>query len=213
MALFTSPFYGTELYTPDQTPFKSLFRMLDEFDNYSRQQGPEGGEQPPKRVSAVRSFNPKFDVRETEEAYELYGELPGIEREHINIQFTEPQTVVISGRVQRSYTSGTPPAGLLEQGNHHATVEDAPAEGDNVEGKQVARKNNQEVKKTEKQQQQKQPVERYWLSERSIGEFSRTFGFPTRVEQEAVEANLSNGVLYIKVPKAKKQEARRIAIN
>jgi hypothetical protein len=128
---------------------------------------------------------------------------------------------VIRGRVERQYTSSTPPAGLVEGGpqasgaitaegephpSHKATVEDEGAEKKNGE-KQVAKKEG------EQQQQPQQPAEKFWVSERSIGEFSRTFSFPGRIDQEGVSANLTNGLLSITVPKAKKHESRRIAVN
>lgn len=34
------------------------------------------------------------------------------------------------------------------------------------------------------------PAYRYWVSERSVGEFHRSFAFPARVDREGVEANL-----------------------
>ncbi|KAK4245718.1 heat shock-like protein [Corynascus novoguineensis] len=49
-------------------------------------------------------FNPKFDIRETEDAYEFYGELPGLQRENLNIELPDPQTLVVSGQVERSYS-------------------------------------------------------------------------------------------------------------
>jgi len=215
MALFASPFYGPDLYGPEK-PFQNLFRMLDEFDTYSRQQGTNEAGERTKRLTAVRTFNPKFDVRETNEAYELHGELPGIDRDQINIQFTEPQTLVISGHVERSYTSGTPPAGLLEHSSsHRPTVEDAPADDDKSNGKPLAKSDAGQVKTVDdkQQQQQQQPAYKFWLSERSVGAFTRTFGFPTQVDQDAVKASLENGVLNITVPKAKKQEPRQITIS
>jgi len=214
MALFASPFYGAELYGSEK-PFQNLFRMLDEFDTYSRQQGTnEAGEQA-KRLTAVRTFNPKFDVRETSEAYELHGELPGINRDRISIQFTDSQTLVISGHVERSYASDNLPAGLPDHDDSlRATVEDAPADPDESNGKHLARSAATQAKKADDKQQQQQPAaDKIWLSERSVGAFTRTFGFPTRVDQDAVKASLENGVLSITVPKAKKQESRRITIS
>lgn len=67
----------------------------------------------------------------------------------------------------------------------------------------------------EHQQQQEHPEpakERYWVSERSVGEFARTFAFPGRIDQENVTANLTNGILNIVVPRAAAPEARRINI-
>lgn len=215
MSLFPRGFYASD---PN---FTSLFRLLDDFDTYNRevQGGKEGGR---NTRQLARTFNPKFDVRETETAYELHGELPGIDRENVTMEFTDPQTVVIRGRVERTYSSGNLPStnasAITEKGEDHAsahkvTVEDEAAEeakerGNN--GTQVAKHQNGHV---EQQQQRKGPVEKYWVSERSVGEFSRTFSFPTRVDQDTVTANLKDGILSVVVPKAKKNETRRIAIN
>jgi len=54
---------------------------------------------------------------------------------------------------------------------------------------------------------------KYWLSERSVGEFSRSFNFPTQVDQDSVTANFKDGILNILVPKVKKHESKRIAIS
>ncbi len=56
-------------------------------------------------------------------------------------------------------------------------------------------------------------ADKYWLSERSIGEFSRSFKFASRVDQDAVTAHLDNGVLTVTVPKAKAYEPLHIAVN
>jgi HSP20 family molecular chaperone IbpA len=223
-----SAFFPRTLYGADPS-FTPLFRLLDDFDNYSREVGnttTTNGRHHGRHGGHVRAFNPKFDVRETEEAYELHGELPGIAREQVNIEFTEPQTLVVRGRVERSYTSGTPPAALeggpakaaITQGeaashSHKTTVTDE--EFENVESGSSAETAQPagEVAKTEKKAAAEEPKEKYWVSERSVGEFSRTFSFPGRIDQDAVSANLNNGILSIVVPKAKKAEARRIAIN
>lgn len=217
MSLFPRNFYGAD------TSFTPLFRLLDDFDNYRTEvQGSNGSGRKGHGISG-RTFSPKFDVRETENTYELHGELPGIERENVSIEFTEPQTLVIRGHVERTYQAGNPPAGYVEGAKmsgaiteggeehhpskaHKATVED--------EATEKAKEQGSVAKKDEHQQERpQQPREKYWVSERQVGEFSRTFSFPTRVDHDGVTASLVNGVLSITVPKAKKQENRRIAIN
>ncbi|KAK0635428.1 HSP20-like chaperone, partial [Bombardia bombarda] len=42
---------------------------------------------------------PRFDVHETKTGYELHGELPGVERENLRIEFTDDDALVISGHV------------------------------------------------------------------------------------------------------------------
>ncbi|KAH7019606.1 hypothetical protein EDB80DRAFT_870237 [Ilyonectria destructans] len=68
------------------------------------------------------SGQPNFDVRETGEAYELYGELPGMNKEEVHIEFTEPQTMVIRGKTEQTCTSGTPPAGLVRVTTIDSTI-------------------------------------------------------------------------------------------
>jgi HSP20 family molecular chaperone IbpA len=64
----------------------------------------------------------------------------------------------------------------------------------------------------QQQQHKKTPDFKYWVTERSIGEFSRTFNLPTRVDQGAVTASLKDGILTVVIPKSKKHEARRIVV-
>lgn len=68
------------------------------------------------------------------------------------------------------------------------------------------------VEQQQPHQQQQQPESRSWLSERFTGDFSRSFSFSERVDQEAVRASLSNGILSIVVPKAAKPENRKITV-
>ncbi|KAM0299252.1 hypothetical protein HYE67_009135 [Fusarium culmorum] len=213
MAFFPRNFYNSD------ASFTPLFRLLDDFDSYSRQgTNGNGG----ARRSGLSHWQPKFDVRETGESYELHGELPGMNKSDVHIEFTEPQTMLIRGKTERTYTAGTPPAGLVEgteargaitddseehSNSHHATVED--------EEQAKAHEASTEVTHHEQPQEvEKKPVDqsKYWLTERSFGEFSRSFNFPTRVDQENVSARFNDGILSIVVPKAKKHESRRINV-
>ncbi|CAN8098766.1 unnamed protein product [Discula destructiva] len=207
MSLFPRSYFGPE------ASFTPLFRLLDDFDSYQNSVSPV--RQGNGRRGQLPTFSPRFDVAENESGYELHGEIPGADKDNISIEFTEPQTIVVSGRTERSYSSGTPPAGLLEGRNagaitegkennnsHKATVEDEAAEQAKEKGSEVA-----------KSDQQQKPQEKFWVSERSVGEFTRTFSFPTPVDQEGVSANLKDGILSVTVPKAQKKEGRRITVN
>ncbi|KAI1107911.1 small heat shock protein [Jackrogersella minutella] len=220
--------FGPRFYTPAEPNFTGLFRLIDDFDKYSLQNADgTAATQQGRHARHLPTFTPKFDLRETENNYELHGELPGIEKHNVHIEFTDPQTVVVRGRVERSYTSGTPPAGLLEKGQetsgaiaeapkeehhdkaHQPTVEDETAEG--APTNTVAQ--TDKSKAAAEQPKPQQPQQKFWVSERSVGEFSRTFQFPSRVDTDNVAASLENGVLSVVVPKAKKHEGRRIFIN
>ncbi|PWI65699.1 hypothetical protein PCL_06904 [Purpureocillium lilacinum] len=213
----TMAFFPRNFYNPDAS-FAPLFRLLDEFDAYSRPTNGTGAQ----RRSALPIWQPKFDVRETRERYELHGELPGVSKEQVQIEFTEPQTMVVRGRVERSYTTGAAPGGLLgdapatkaiaeggdEQASasRHATVED---DGESAKSPSTEVTNQ----KTEAPSKEPADAAKYWLSERSVGEFSRTFSFPGSIDQDSVTASFKDGILSIAVPKAKRQGSRHVTIN
>ena len=54
--------------------------------------------------------------------------------------------------------------------------------------------------------------EREHLSERSYGKFTRTFTFPAAVAGEEVDASAKNGVLEIRVAKAKEAQPKKVKI-
>lgn len=207
-------FFPRNFYNPDAS-FAPLFRLLDEFDTYTR---PSMGSVDYRR-SGPPIWQPKFDVRETGDRYELHGELPGMNKEQVQIEFTGPETMIVRGRVERSYTAGTPATGHLEdapvartiteegESSHHAPAEDE---------RDVAKGSTGVVVNPKSEEAAKEPAAdaaKYWLSERSIGEFSRTFNFPSGVLQDAVTASFKDGILSIAVPKAKRHGSRRITIN
>ncbi|KAI1383363.1 HSP20-like chaperone [Hypoxylon trugodes] len=227
--------FGPRFYSPAEPNFTGLFRLIDDFDKYSNAAGTPQQGAGARQARHVQTFTPKFDLKETENHYELHGELPGIEKQNVHIEFTDPQTIVVRGRIERTYTSGTPPADLLEKSDEvSGAITEAPKEQqpqhdkahqptveDDTEGASVATPTSTTVTETDKNkaaaehqpQQPKQPQHRFWVSERSVGEFSRTFQFPTRVDTDNVNASLNNGILSVVVPKAKKHEGRRIFIN
>lgn len=205
MAFFPRNFYETP-----ESSFTPLFRLLDDFDNYAR----TGGSQQTGRRMGLPVRQPKFDLRETSDNYELHGELPGVSKDQVHIEFSDPQTMHVRGRVERTYSAGTPPAGQLEDTQMSGTITqgEEPKIGHQakVEDEKDASLNKGVVAKVD---QKSTDNAKYWLTERSIGEFSRSFNFPGRIDQDAVSANFKDGILSIVLPKAKKHESRRIAIN
>lgn len=221
-------FFPQALYNQDKS-FTPLFRLLDDFDSYSRQGNTKAGHHC-TRTTSLPHWQPKFDVRETAQTYELYGELPGVTKEDVTIDFTEPQTLQIKGKSERRYTAGTLPTGQLEntamsgalpETEHKAkdtrqpTVEDEEDEEWSNAGHSAPATPTSTTVELEKPTDTQKPVDnvKFWLSERKVGEFSRSFNFPHRVDQDGVSASFQNGILSIIVPKAKKHESRRIAIS
>lgn len=167
--------------------FNPLFRLLDEFDNYSRQDRTGSG-----AGHEVAHWQPKFDVRETAATYELYGELPGVSKDNVSIEFPEPQSITVSGKTERTYTTTTTTTPTT------TTTTDGDDDGS---------------KAADQDEQSPDAKDKYWLTERSIGQFSRSFNFPTRIDTEAVSAKLEDGILRVVVPKAKKHETRKVTVN
>lgn len=60
--------------------------------------------------------------------------------------------------------------------------------------------------------QQENRGDTWYAAERAYGNFTRTFILPEGIQSENVDANLENGVLTIKVPKAAQMQPRRIAL-
>ncbi|KAF2090654.1 HSP20-like chaperone [Saccharata proteae CBS 121410] len=192
--------------------FSPLFRLLDDYDRASRQSGgiPNG------LPSSLRTFQPKFDVKEVKDAYELHGELPGIEQKNIEIEWTDGNTLTISGRTEHRSEKGERPAGFVTEGGEQNGGAQSQHEYQkpSVEDEAEAKGKGTQVAKTGGSKEVSRPSEeaKYWVSERSVGEFHRSFSFPTRVDQDNVRASLKDGILSIVVPKAQAPKARKIAI-
>jgi hypothetical protein len=58
-------------------------------------------------------ISPKYDLIELSDSFCLHSEVPGI-KDDIEIEFTDPQTMTIRGRSERSYASHIPPMGLIK---------------------------------------------------------------------------------------------------
>ncbi|KAJ2903184.1 hypothetical protein MKZ38_010316 [Zalerion maritima] len=233
MSLF-SPFYtaGSSPRNGTSDPsFTPLFRLLSDWDDYSREVTPPGRNSHRRGITPhLKPFAPKFDFRETADTYELHGELPGATKDNISVDFSDDSTIIVKGKIERTYEAGSPPAGWVEgrvasgtiteagengsnDQSHKATVEDA---GEDGEGAAAEKQVTKQQSATDKKEEKKEPSgdrSRYWVSERSIGEFSRAFQFPAPVDSDAVTASLKEGILHISVPKTTKKATRSIAVH
>jgi len=196
------------LWTPRHPPgFSSLFRMLDDFERYAQQTvGRPTGISPSIGSPDSIAIAPKFDVTEHEKSYSLQGELPGVSPEHVSIEFTDPQTMVISGHAEREHTEGDPSLARIGQGEEAKKIESGKTSSSKPSSKESKESKESSSESTEKS------TPKYWLSERSFGEFSRVFNFPASVDQDKVEAKFNNGILNITVPKIDKKGGRKIEI-
>ncbi|KAH7313853.1 HSP20-like chaperone, partial [Stachybotrys elegans] len=206
----------------------------------------------PAPAPAPRSWQPRFNAQETANVYLIRGELPGIGKEHISIEFPEPQKMVITGKIvesskqdvaeptahavaQPTEETPAPPTsrpvspvsdGARSRASYQAYVEDSDENDDfdvvsNVssndtepEEKRVATPTSSEEpsEPATVAQAPAAPAPQPEPSERVIGQFSRTYTFPTPVDHDAVTADLKDGFLTVVVPKPRKSGPRRILI-
>ena len=185
------PFFPRFQYPQHATLFPSdIFQLLNEAASLHDSDAP-----------ARRGFSPNFDVHETEHEYVLEGELPGLsDKKSVNLEFTDDNTLLVHGKIERSVKRFSDDQGkiqTIESGEEQKKIESG------EKGKEVQKKGGE--KKGEKKP-------KYWVSERSVGEFSRSFSFPGAVDVEKVKASLEHGILKIVVPKMEKKTGRRIEI-
>lgn len=231
-SFLSNNFFPRSAVSNDFAPFLRLFDDITApfapaYAHHARQQ--------------LAPFNPRFDVREVGANYELRGEVPGVANENLEVEFSDPQTLVIRGRAEREYSSGEPqaqqqtqtaavtegqdPAGAAEKEDNSdaastystgsyqkPSVEDGEAAESSEAPKASSSANAVAEQQPAAAEEKKEPEPTYWVSERSSGSFQRVFKFPSRVDQDAVTASLKNGILSIVVPKAAEPEARRINI-
>merc|ERR1712187_170846 len=199
-------------YSNDLLP---SFHLLDDYDHHRLSRPKHQHQQHHHRPqpTQVRSFTPKFDLREMDDSFYLDGELPGVDQNNVNIEFSDPHTLVINGRVERNYN--TNPEAEEQQGNDETssnksrqpTVED---EDEPNSSPSVA----SPVKPADKAMTEETslPLYKYRVSERAIGSFHRAFTFPARVDQDAVKATLRNGILSLVIPKEPTPKMKKIRV-
>lgn len=143
-------------------------------------------EQSPAPANKPKPFTPKFDVKETNDTYELHGDLPGLEQKAICIEFTDAETLCIRGKIEQHHTN-------LKKWSQSQQKQAVAVDENAKEGGEVSMKDEG----------------KWWVEEREFGEFVRMFTFPVKVDQEKVWAEMRMGVLSVVVPKLK---ARKIPI-
>ncbi|KAM7221181.1 HSP20-like chaperone [Rhypophila decipiens] len=188
------------LYSTDPN-FTTLFRLLDDFDSYSREvqsddkmQGP-----PPRHGRYGRGLYPKFDIRETPEAYELYGEVPGMDRKDIHIELSDTNQLLIRGHAERSYDEPK------------KSGEDKSAENGGPKESSGKDKDSKEKKKDSGSGEV--GTIRFLQKERQTGNFAREFAFPGPLSEFDISASLDKGILKVVAPKSKPTTGRRIEIS
>jgi HSP20 family protein len=166
----------------------------------------------PNHHHFMNCFIPRFDLTEDDRFYYLCGEVPGAKADEITIEPSNDHTLHIYGTTCRSNGVLIASQDTPEQESNAQDVERDDAissasadKGAEFQSRQVrlpfqhhtaggsGRGNNSNASL--------QPHQGFILSERLVGNFRRKFDFPMPIEEEAVKANLENGLLSLLIPK------------
>lgn len=216
--------------------FEAILAQLGDYeDSQSSQRKPTGATckstlrptpTPRQHNRSNPAFSPRFDVYETADAYHLDGDLPGVsDKAMIGIEFSDERTMNVSGRVERirqqqpaeKHDEKKDEAVAMERKRSlQPTVEDTDDEDDfsivSASSTKKSEQQQQMVKSEEQPAKPAAPERKLWVSERTFGNFQRTFSFPSPVDLEKVSAKLEAGLLQIVVPKKLFGGVRKIEI-
>jgi len=200
------PFFPQAYLSPEA----GLFQILSELDQPQQKTC--------VRRQTPRTFTPRFDVTETAQAYELFGEVAGLEQQDLSIEFADAQTLIVKGKTERGTSTTQAPEATQPEStdassekSHTATVEDAEYDEADTPLATPASTATATETPSEEQKHAKTPKPKYWVAERRVGTFERSFSFSQRIDQDAVEASLHNGVLHVVVPKS--QKSKKVAVS
>jgi HSP20 family molecular chaperone IbpA len=151
--------------------------------------------------------NNRANVSETANEYKIEIDVPGYQKPEISIEFgPDGRSLTVSGKTEKSYEEG-PSRGK------GVTVEEVPEEGESPDKQSSKQTQSTAVAETNKEKTVGAPAgPKYWISERSVGSFTRTFNFGSPLDHDKASAQLENGVLTVVVPKTTKASVKKISI-
>ena len=121
---------------------------------------------------------PAAEVQETEEAYELVLELPGVDKEAIDVKATDRSLVISAQR--RNPRQAAPAGPEVPVSGAEAPAAPAPATAPEASGRGLL------------------------LSEFRYGTWSRSFRFPAGIDRDQLQATYRDGLLSVRAPKAQR---------
>ncbi|KAI7905349.1 HSP20-like chaperone [Cokeromyces recurvatus] len=144
---------------------------------------------------------PATDMVETSDTYELHAEVPGYDKKDIKIEMPNDHTLILSGSTEKETTTGSD--------------KEKAADKKEDKNKEKATENEQALQKKDDQSQQvtQYSAPEWWVNERVSGSFSRSFTFPTPIDQDKIKACYENGILKVIIPKNSKGQSRFITID
>jgi len=181
----------------------SLLHTFDQVDPYNEIDGLSSL----AHLGRPHLGRPRFNVSETKEAFLLDGELPGVtDSKQITVEWFQSQVLIIRGITKPS------DAESMKDPFQGDLANDLPPAKEHEEKPIPGHSKAQLEAMVEKP---KPALPRRLLSERFIGEFMRSFTFPSEVDSNGMKAHLTDGLLRITVPKMKgaTEQAKQIPVS
>jgi hypothetical protein len=165
------------------------------------------------------SWSPRTDIRETDNAYIVEIEVPGLkdgQEDEVLVQWMSPRTVIVSGDSKRR-TLTTASGGRKDSNSGFVNVEsgESPSKKGDEDGGSLKRTASRE----EEPPLATLPPIPFLIAERHVGYWRRSFTLPqdadfdldpnTCVEGERLKVRIEAGVLEIQVPRRRNQNAQQ----
>ncbi|MEL7265554.1 MAG: Hsp20/alpha crystallin family protein [Planctomycetota bacterium] len=134
----------------------------------------------------------EIDVLETDDAFSVIGDLPGVDPQSINVEVDEDRLVISALRKRRS----------ASHDGASSTHEDDNLP--NVDSDSTETHQNESVDPT---------ASTTWhRRERLHGTYRRTVSLPKTVDKDAIQANFESGVLTVSLPKRPEPQPRKVHV-
>lgn len=157
--------------------------------------------------SANVFVRPAVDFKETKNDYVIEAEIPGVNKEDIQIECLDPHTLVLQGQYGRKDESHTPSPS--EPGQVSRLDDNEGVLPSSAEGEEHGRPSDPMKRKTQARELSPSSTSpnlgTYWHAERVSGQFRRSFTFPTPVDPNQIKASYRDGLLSILVPKVERK--------
>ena len=113
-------------------------------------------------------------------------------------------------RFESSFSALSPAVDIAEDDKSFKLTAELP--GMSEKDVQVSLSGNTLTIKGEKRHESKEAKQDYYLTERSYGEFRRSFMLPEGVDGNKIDAAFANGVLTVKIPKTAQAAPKKIDV-
>ncbi|CAO3633557.1 unnamed protein product [Cunninghamella blakesleeana] len=156
---------------------------------------------------------PPTDVLETNQGYEIHAELPGVQKQDIDIQVPDDHTIVLKGEVKYAKTEESNDQQQISSSNDDIKqdqIDSSTQVASSTDNSSTAPTSVTNTNNTANAVTAASAVNtpHWWRSERMTGAFSRSFSFPQAINPDTIKALYKDGVLTVTIPKLEKSTVR-----